>query len=127
MVAACLVVDDDDLSIGGDYDAVGSLLLALRVHEGEFVEYLKAGLEPWSHFGYGEDVGNGLLHLWLGDDCLVDGPTGIKIADDLRGLVGGANFLHDGVDVRAFFFSGDVGFGWVVEDGEVGEMWSAAW
>ena len=121
MVAAGLEVDDDSVSFGRDDDAVGTFLKALGVHNGEFVENLKAMPEPGSHLGHFEDAGNGLLHLWLGNDGFVDSTTCVEIADDLGCFVGGTYLLHDGMYVVAFLLGCNIGFGWIVEDGEIGQ------
>ena len=120
MVAAGLEVDDDSVSFGRDDNAVGTFLKALGVHNGEFVENLKAMPEPRGYLGHFEDAGNGLLHLWFGNDRLVDSSTCVEIADDLGRFVGGTYLLHDSMDVVAFLLGCNIGFGRVVENGEIG-------
>ena len=76
--------------------------------------------EPGGYLGHCKDAGNGLLHLWLGNDSFVDSATCVKIAYDLGGFVGGAYLLHDSMDVVAFLLGCNIGFGRVVENGEIG-------
>ena len=73
-----------------------------------------------SILGHCKDAGNGLLHLWLGNDSFVDSATCVKITYDLGGFVCGTYLLHDSMDVVAFLLGCNIGFGRVVENGEIG-------
>ena len=65
---------------------------------------------------------DGVEHLGLVDDVGIDGAFGIEPLDYPVGIGSRTDFLHDGMNVVALLLGRDVGFGRVVEYGQLGKM-----